>query len=69
MSQTISLSTSAQETIDSYLKMKIGNKTIACPYFINRLRAYAGLRVFLGKGTANEIIEEAQLIAHKKISI
>jgi len=66
MSQTISLSTSAQETIDSYLKMKIGNKTIACPYFINRLRAYAGLRVFLGKGTANEIIEEAQLIAQQK---
>jgi len=66
MSQTISLSTSAQETIDSYLKMKIGNKTIACPYFINRLRAYAGLRVFLGKGTANEIIKEAQLIAQQK---
>jgi len=66
MSQIISLSTSAQETIDSYLKMKIGNKTIACPYFINRLRAYAGLRVFLGKGTANEIIKEAQLIAQQK---
>ncbi len=66
MRQKLSLSSSAQQTIDSYLKMKIGNKTIACPYFINHLRAYAGLRVFLGKGTANEIIEEAQSIAQQK---
>lgn len=66
MSQIISLSTSAQQTIDSYLKMKIGNKTIACPYFINRSQYGSGLRVFLGKGTAKEIIEEAQLIAQQK---
>jgi len=66
MRQKLSLSSSAQQTIDSYLKMKIGNKTIACPYFINHLRAYAGLRVFLGKETANEIIKEAQLIAQQK---
>jgi len=66
MSQKLSLSTSAQQVIDSYLKMEIGNKTIACPYFINRSQVGAGLRVFLGKGTANEIIEEIKIIAQQK---
>jgi len=66
MSQIISLSTSAQQTVDSYLKMKIGNKTIACPYFINRFQYGSSLRVFLGKGTANEIIEEVKTIAKQK---
>ncbi|OQX71546.1 hypothetical protein B6D52_00960 [Candidatus Parcubacteria bacterium 4484_255] len=64
--QKLSLSTSAQQIIDSYLKMKIGNKTIACPYFINHFHSKAGLRVFLGKGTANEIIEEIKIIAQQK---
>ncbi len=66
MGQKLFLSTPAQQTIDSYLKMAIGKRTIVCPYFINRLQAKASLRVFLGKGTANEIVEEVQLIARQK---
>ena len=66
MNQKFSLSALAQQIIDSYLKMKIGGKTIACPYFINHLRRKAGLRVFLGKGTASEIVEEAKIIARQK---
>ncbi len=66
MSQIISLSTAAQQVVDSYLNMKIGNKVITCPYFINRSQAGAGLRVFLGKGRADEIIEEIKIIAQQK---
>ncbi len=66
MNQTISLSIPAQQTINSYFKMEVGNKTIACPYFINRIQTKAGLRVFLGKGTAKEIIEEVELIAQRE---
>lgn len=66
MKQIISLSTSAQQTINSYSKMKIGNKTIACPYFINRFQYGSGLRVFLGKGTADEIVKETKFIAQQK---
>ena len=66
MIKKLSLSASAQQIIDSYLKMKIGDKIIACPYFINRFHTKAGLRVFLGKGEAREIIEETTLIARQK---
>jgi len=34
--------------------------------FINRFHTKAGLRVFLGKGEAREIIEETTLIARQK---
>ncbi|MCF7907151.1 hypothetical protein K9K85_02620 [Patescibacteria group bacterium] len=62
----LSLSPSAQAVINSYLKMKIGNKIIACPYFINRQGAKAALRVFLGKASSQEIKEEIEMIAQQK---
>jgi len=62
----IYLSSAAQAVINSYLKMKIGNKIIACPYFINRQGAKAALRVFLGKASSQEIKEEIEMIAQQK---
>jgi hypothetical protein len=62
----LSLSPVAQTVINSYLKMEIGNKIIACPYFINRQGTKAALRVFLGKASAQEIKEEIEMIAQQK---
>lgn len=62
----LSFCPAAQAVINSYLKMKIGNKIIACPYFINRQGAKAALRVFLGKASAEEIKEEIETIAQQK---
>lgn len=57
---------SGQKIIDSYLNMSIANKVIACPYFINLKKFHAVLRVFLGKGSAQEIINEIKFIAQKE---
>ncbi len=49
--------------INSYENLKIGGKTINCPYFNNRASNLRGaLRVSVGKGTPQEIVDEAQII-------
>lgn len=63
---TLNLPSLAQNVIDSYLKMRVNNKVIVCPYFTNIENARAGLRVFLGKATAKEIVDEVKFIAQKK---
>jgi len=55
------------QVINNYLKLKIENKKIPCPYFNNkRNKVRAGLRVLIGKGSSEEIIEEIKLIAMRE---
>ncbi len=61
---THSLSPQALAVIDSYEHLKIGNKTINCPYFNNRTSNLRGaLRVLVGKGTPLEIVDEARILS------
>ncbi|MBP9732436.1 MAG: hypothetical protein KBD29_03195 [Candidatus Magasanikbacteria bacterium] len=61
---THSLSPQALAVIDSYEHLKIGNKTINCPYFNNRTTNLRGaLRVLVGKGTPLEIADEARILS------
>jgi len=64
--QILKIPESGQKIIDSYLKMIIGGKPIVCPYYTNLKKQRAGLRVFLGKAPAQEIINEAHFISLKK---
>jgi len=57
---------SAQKIIENYKNLKIGNKTIPCPYFINKGQKVRGaLRVLIGKGSPKDIEEEVALMALK----
>lgn len=61
---TYSLSPQALAVIDSYEHLQIGNKTINCPYFNNRTTNLRGaLRVLIGKGTPQEIADEARILS------
>ncbi len=64
--QILKLPEQAQKIIDSYLRMPINNKVIACPYYTNLKKIRGGLRVFLGKAPAQEIINEAKFISQKE---
>jgi len=46
--------------VNSYFNLPLGGKKVACPYFINirKMRQRMGLRVLIGKGTPEEIIQE-----------
>lgn len=58
------LSKKAQDIIDSYEHLDIAGKTINCPYFNNRTTNLRGaLRVLVGKGTPQEIKDEARIIS------
>ncbi len=65
------LSAEAEHIIDSYTQLSIGGKKIRCPYYNNKkIKARAALRVLVGKGSAQEIEEEAFLLALKeKVSL
>lgn len=56
----------ARSVIDRYLSLPVGTKP-SCPYFNNRRRGgKSGLRVLVGKGTPEDIAEEAEICALKK---
>lgn len=58
------LSPAALEVINNYLRLPFPNRDVSCPYFNNkRNRARAALRVLIGKGTPEEIVEEARIIS------
>lgn len=58
------LSSQAQEVIDQYLSLKIGEKTITTPYFNNRRnQVRGGLRVLIGKGSPKDIKEEVTILS------
>ena len=57
---------SARAVIDRYLSLPVGTKP-SCPYFNNRRRGgKSGLRVLVGKGTPEDIAEDAEICALKK---
>ncbi len=59
------LSPAAQKVIHGYLNLPFpGLAHVRCPYFNNtKLRQRGQLRVLVGKGTPQEIVEEAQIIS------
>ncbi len=59
------LSQPAMDVIHLYLALPFGRTTtISCPYLNNRRKSLrAGLRVCIGKGTPEEIVQEAELMA------
>lgn len=59
------LSSSAEKTIHDYLNLPfIGISGVRCPYFNNaRLGQRGQLKVLIGKGTPEEIVEEAKIVS------
>ncbi len=58
------LSDETLHVITQYDALRFGEKYISCPYFNNRRsKVRAGLRVLLGKGSPEEIVDEAKLFA------
>ena len=62
---TAMLSPSAEQLITDYLNLPFpGIPGVRCPYFNNaKLRRRAELRALIGKGTPQEIVEEAKIIS------
>lgn len=62
------LSPPAQTIIAAYLGLPLGDKQISVPYFNNkRAKVRGGLRVMIGKGSPDDIIEEAILLAQRDL--
>jgi hypothetical protein len=61
------LSPAAQQIIQNYLHLPFKDKELFCPYFINKKNKVRGaLRALVGKGTPDEILEEATIYALKE---
>ena len=65
MLKTTVLSPSAERVIQNYLSLPFPEKNdVRCPYFNNAKLGQRGqLKVLVGKGTPQEIVEEAKIIA------
>lgn len=61
-----SLPQPVKETIRSYFELPLGGKKVKCPYFMNLRKERAGLRVMVGKGSAEEIVHEVKVWAQLK---
>lgn len=66
MKQTLSLPAAAEQVISEYTHLRLGNKDVVCPYYINKTKERAGLRVLIGKGDPGEIIREVNVWAKLK---
>lgn len=65
--QNSQLTKQAQEVLNGFLNLSLEGHHIACPYFNNKKHGVRGaLRVTIGKGSAEEIVQEAHLTALKK---
>jgi hypothetical protein len=60
MTHTLEIPLVAQEAISKYKNLKLGSKSVQCPYFINAKRK-KDLRALVGKGTPEEIVMEAKI--------
>jgi hypothetical protein len=60
----VTLPESAQKIVSSYQQCTLAGKTFPVPYFMNE-KGKKGLRVSVGKGTAQEIITETIRLAKK----
>jgi hypothetical protein len=59
-----SLSPQALQTIQNYLSLPFPDKHVTCPYFNNRrVRLRGGLRALIGKGSPQDLVEEAIIIS------
>ncbi|MFH0857599.1 MAG: hypothetical protein V1848_02520 [Candidatus Magasanikbacteria bacterium] len=62
----MALTQSAQKMIDHYKNLHIGNSILRTPYFINKgNKVRGGLRVAIGKGSPEDIEDEAKIISMK----
>ncbi len=59
------INAAAQEVIEHYKHLKLGGKSVVCPYYMN-LQKKKDLRVMVGKGTPEEIEMEAKIWAKLK---
>lgn len=55
-----------QNLIKEYFELPLGGKKVKCPYFMNLKKERAGLRVMVGKGSAEEIVHEVKVWAQLK---
>ena len=55
-----------QKEIKKYSELELGGKKVPCPYYINISKERGGLRVLVGKGSAEEISHEVQVWARLK---
>lgn len=59
-----SLSPQALQIIQNYLILPFSGKQVSCPYFNNRrAKVRAGLRALIGKGSPEDIVEEATIFS------
>jgi hypothetical protein len=49
----------AQNCIKQYFNLSLGGKSVPCPYYINIRQVRMGLRVLIGKGSPEEIVQES----------
>jgi len=52
--------------VSSYFNLNLGGKVVPSPYYINSRKRKAELRALIGKGTAEEIVEETMIYAKIK---
>jgi len=65
--EILKLTKEAEHVISSYQHLRVGQHTIATPYYNNRRAGVRGaLRVLVGKGTPEEIEEEARMVAMRE---
>ncbi|OGH73747.1 MAG: hypothetical protein A3C90_01705 [Candidatus Magasanikbacteria bacterium RIFCSPHIGHO2_02_FULL_51_14] len=64
---TKTLSQAAFSIFNAYLHLPFPGRDVSCPYFNNRrIKVRAGLRATIGKGTPQEIVDEAEIYALKE---
>lgn len=66
MNKNLTISDEAKAVIKSYFELPLGGKKVPCPYYMNLKHERAGLRVMIGKGTAEEIVHEVLVWAQLK---
>lgn len=60
------LSQPAMETIQQYLHLPFSDRDVSCPYYNNRRGQVRGaLRVLVGKGSVEDILDEAMILSLK----
>ena len=61
------LSQPALDVINNYLHLPLGDKFVSCPYYNNKRQKVRGaLRVLVGKGNPNDIVEEATIMSMRE---
>jgi len=56
----------ALDKINDFMNLPLGGKNVTCPYFMNKRKQRAGLRVLIGKGDPEDIVTEVRVWAKVK---